>query len=217
MTTAGDVINRVLDRLDESETSPRFWSRSELLQHVNDGILELTLMTGRLNSDRTYAMIGSKIQAVPAGAIALIHVSYAGAAIEKSSIENFDRLNIQWDNQSGILKKWAPCGLDKWFCDRQPTAAENVTLTTLDEPATLAEGDVIDLDPEYVEALEYYAFHMARFKESGAEFQQAMTAYDDFLAIVGHVEQRTMSQQFTLWSRDPNSDTGMGYSTMNRS
>lgn len=217
MTTAAQIIDRVLERVDESTSDPRFWSRAELLQHVNDGFLELTIMCGQLTSNRTYAMVGAKVQAVPSGAIAIMHLAYSSQVIEKSSVELFDRNNANWDNQSGVLTKWAPCGLDRWFCDRQPTTAQSVVLTTLDRPATLAEGTTIDLDPEYVEGLEYYAFHMARFKESGAEFDQAMTAYDDFLAIVGHKEQRTFSQMWTLWSRDPNADTGVGYSTINRS
>lgn len=216
--TAGDVLDEVLGRIDESTSTPAFWSRGELLNHLNDGLLELTLIAGQLTSERTYAMIGAKLQSVPDGAIAVMHVAYSNVVIEKSSVENFDRDNANWDPQSGVLKKWAPCGLDRWFCDRQPVASgTNVTLTTLNQPTTLAEGTTIDLDLEYVEALADYVFHMARFKESGTELEQAMDAYDTFRMISGHKAKRTMSQEWTLFSRDPNADTGMGYSTIDRS
>jgi hypothetical protein len=216
-TTAQQIINAVLDRLAESETAPVFWSTNELLVLVNEAYLEFTLIAGQLTSERTYAMIGAKLQSVPVGAIAIITVAYANQKIEKSSVENFDRANSTWDNQSGVLTKWAPCGLDRWFCDRQPTAAENVTLTTLDEPGTLALTDRVDLESEYIDGLTEYVYHMARFKESFPELQQAMDSYDMFRAISGHKAQKTFAAEFVTFSRDPNADTGGDYSTMDRS
>ena len=214
--TAGDVIDSVCDRLEESRTGPIFWSRAELLVLLNEGYLELQLITGLLISERTYTMIGAKQQAVPDGAIALLHVAYTNLAIEKSSIELFDRENANWDAQSGILQKWAPMGLEHWFCDRHPAASIAVKLTTLDIPTTLTESTTIDIEQEYVEALIAYTFHGARFKEAGAELQQAMSAYDEYLSIAGIRMKDTIAEQFTAWMRDPDADTGEGYSTLDR-
>lgn len=216
-TTAANVIDTVLGLLDESTSSPIFWSRAELLTLLNEGMLEFTLIACHLTSERTYAMIGAKLQSVPDGAIAIMHIAYSSKRVEKTTVENFDRVNTNWDAQTGILTKWGPCGLDRWFNDRTPAAAYNVTLTTLNQPAVLAEADTIDLDQEYIDALTFYVFHMARFKESGAELQQSMDLYDQFRGVSGHKAQRTFAQEFTLYSRDPNSDTGGGYSTMDRS
>jgi hypothetical protein len=215
--TGGQIIDQVLDRLAESETSPIFWTRAELLTLLNEGFLEFTLMASQLTSERTYALIGAKAQSVPDGAIAIINVQYANQKIEKSSIENFDRANPLWDGLTGILTKWAPCGLDRWFCDRTPTAAYNVTLTTLDEPGEIDENTVIDLEMEYIEGLTSYVYHGARFKESGAELQQSMEAYDQFRSIAGHKAQKTFAAEFTVWGRDPDADSGKGYSTIDRS
>ncbi len=217
MTTAADVLNTVLDRLDQSRTDPIFWSRAELLTYLNDGFLEFTLIAGQMVSEATFPLVGAKIQAVPVGSLALIHVAYAEVVIEKSSLENFDRQNPNWEAQSGILRQWAPCGLDKWIVDRHPVLATNVSLTTLNAPAVLTETSTIDLAPEFIEALTDYVFHMARFKEGGAEFGQAMTQYDSFQNKAGLRQQKTWSEQFVLWGRDPNADTGGGYSTLNRS
>lgn len=216
MATASSVIDDVLDRLQESRTSPIFWSRSELLTFVNDGFLEFTLMAGQLTTEATYRIIGAKIQAVPITAIALIHVSYASEMVEKSTVERFDRQNPNWEAQYGILQKWSPCGLDKWILDRHPTSATNVSLTTLDNPQPLEESSSIDLAPEYVEALTDYVFHMARFKEGGAEFQQAMEAYDNFQNKAGKRAQKTFAEQYVFWARLPNANTGPDYSTMDR-
>lgn len=217
MATASSVIDQVLRRLEESVSSPKFYSRSEILQHLNDGLLELTLIGAQLTSEQTHVLIGAKQQGLPEGAIAVIHVAYADVKIEKTSIEQFDRNNANWDAQSGILKNWAPCGLNQWFCDRHPTSTENVKLTTLDQPATLTENSTIDLDAEYIEALEDYCFHAVRFKEGGLEFEQAMPEYDSFRKLAGFVARRTFSEQWTVWNRDPNADTGLAYSTLERS
>lgn len=218
ITTAGNILDQVLDRLDESRTSPVFWSRAELLIILNDGFLEFTLLAGQFTSEQTYNLIGAKLQAVPIGSIALMHVSYNGKKIEKSTVENFDRANANWDAQSGLLTKWAPCGLDRFFVDRHPTAAgTTITLVTLDEPQIISESTVIDLDQEYIDALTEYVFHFARFKESGAELQQSMANYDLFLDKSGHKAKRTFAQEFLTFSRDPDADTGEGYSTTDRS
>lgn len=212
MSTAGDVIDTVLDRLYESRTNPIFWSRTELLVFVNDGFVEFTLNAGQLISENTYTPVSSKFQAVPIGAIALIHVAYNDEYTQKSSLETFDRENPNWEAQSGILRRWAPCGLDKWILDRHPTNFTAVNLTTLDEPPNLLETSTIDLAPEYIEALADYVFHEARFKEGGAEFGQSMTQYDSFQNKAGIQERKTYAAQFILWSHDPAANTGEAYS-----
>lgn len=211
--TYGTIIDDVLDRLAESRTAPVFWSRDELMVYLNDGFLEFTLMAGQLISENVYPLVGAKIQAVPSTAIALIHVSYVSVLAEKSTLEQFDRADPGWEAKYGIFQRWAPCGLDKWFLDKHPVTAIYANLTTLDVPPELTEADFIDLAPEYVEALTDYVFHMARFKEGGAEFGQAMTQYDSFRNKAGLQEQRTYVDQFVLWARDPNAKTGEDYAS----
>lgn len=215
--TAADVINDVLDRLNENNANPVFWLRLELLSLLNEGFLELTLMAGQNTSDTTQSLVSAKFQGIPEGSIAILNVVYAELPVEKTSIEMLDRAYVNWDALFGLIQKWAPMGLSRWVCDRTPTSLESVTLTTLDVPPTLGENDVIDLDAEYIVALTNYVFHMARFKESGGEFEQAMTAYDQFQTVAGMRASRSFSQQWTLWARDPNANTGLGDSTVGRS
>lgn len=216
MATAGDVIDAALYRLDESISAPIFWLRAELLILVNDGFLEFTLIAGQLVSENNVTLALANVQSVPSTAIALIHVSYASEYVEKSSLELFDRGDPGWESKYGILRKWAPMGLNHWIADRYPISSVTVALTTLDKPTTLGENDSIDLPEEYVSALIDYVFHMARFKEGGGEFAQSMDAYDEYLSTAGLGEQQTYSDQWLLWSRDPNADTGPSYSTGSR-
>lgn len=215
--TGADVIDNVLFRLEEDLDAPVFWTRAELLVLLNEGMVEFVLISGYLHSETVYAMISAKLQAVPTDAIALLGVQYSSLPIERTTVEGLDRTSRRWDYQSGILTQWAPCGLDRFFVNKHPTSATNVTLQTLDQPATLAEGDTIDLEPEYVDALEDYVFHCARFKEGGLEFQQAQGDYDSFAEKAGMRETRAFSEMFVLWSRTPDAgDTGGSYKTMER-
>lgn len=218
MATAGDVIDAALYRLDQSLTvsAAQFWTRTELLILVNDGFLEFTLIAGQMVSENNVALAAGNIQDVPSTAIAVIHVSYASEYVEKSSLELFDRGDPDWESKYGILRKWAPMGLNHWIADRYPISSVTVALTTLDKPPVLIESDDIDLAEEYVSALIDYVFHMARFKEGGGEFAQSMDAYDEFRSTAGLQEQQTYAEQWLLWSRDPNADTGPDYSTLER-
>ncbi len=78
---ASDLITNVLNRLAEDPVSPIFWSREELLVFLNDGNLELVLLSGYLNSERQQQLIGAKVQAVPPDAIALLGVQYCSMNI----------------------------------------------------------------------------------------------------------------------------------------
>jgi len=217
MALASEVISKVLYRLEEDTASPVFWSRAEILILLNEGYIEFVLMSGYLQSQSTYSMIGSKMQAPPDDCMGLIGVQWASKPIEKTTIEGFDESNRRWDYKNGYLSQWAPCGLDRWFCDATPQLAYDVQLITLDQPAALAEASTILLEDEYIEALEDYTFSCARFKEGGGEFRDAQPAYDDFTEKAGLREQKTFSEMMVMWGRDPNQDTGGGYSTLDRS
>jgi len=169
-TTAGQVIDDVLDQLEEDHAAPIFWNRAELLQFVNDAYLEFLLISGHLVKEYKYDLISAKVQSIPSGAIAAIHIAYNNKKIEKVTVEHFDRENPNWVNETGVLKKWAPMGLQHWINDRHTVLPRSVTIATLDRPPVFAEETVIDLAQEYIDALTEYVFHMARFKESGLEF-----------------------------------------------
>ncbi len=211
------LISNVLLRLEENTATPIFWSREELLTLLNEGNIELALMSGYLTCEQEQVLIGAKIQGVPNGAMALLGVQYEGVQVERTTIEGLDRTTRRWDYQSGILSKWAPCGCTSFVIDKQPTSALLVTLQTLERPPALIETDEIDLEPEYQKALEDYVFHTARFKEGGLEFQMAQAAYDDFTSKAGMRAEKTFSEMFVIWGRTPQAgDTGGSYGTLER-
>lgn len=199
---------------------PAFYTRDEAFTHLNEALMELALIAGHPTSEASIALTDSvHFQSLPSGAIALLHLANSSSRfLRKTTIEKIDRSNADWyRGATGTPQRWAPVGLyPNFFVDKRPTS---VTLTgvTLDEPTTIAETTTIDLPDEYIEAIEEYVFHMLRFKEGGQEFALAMSAYDEFLHRAGHAEKRSMSEQYTLWAKEPAGDTGGGYSTSERS
>lgn len=222
MATGGSIIDTVLRELEESITTPVFWTRAELLQHLNDALLELNLLTGKFQSTTAaFAPTTATYQTTPAGAICVLHVSRSSRFLRKRTLEEMDKENKKWMTESptsNLIKQWGPVGLNLFFVYPKLFGAGNtITLVTLDIPATIGEATTIALDNEYLDALEQYVFHMARFKEGGAEFQQSMIAYDEFRSICGHLASKKMSEQYGLWAKEAAADTGSRYATIPRS
>ncbi len=78
---ASEIITNVLHRLEEDPAAPVFWSREELLGFLNEGNVELVLISGYLTSERQQQLIGAKVQSVPPDAITLLGVQYCTSSI----------------------------------------------------------------------------------------------------------------------------------------
>lgn len=222
MATGGSIVDTVLSELEESITTPVFWTRAELLQHLNDGLLELNLLTAKFQSESAvFAPTTATLQTTPAGAICLLHISRNSLFLRKRTLEEMDKENRKWMREissGNVIRQWGPVGLNLFFVyPRLLASGSNLTIVTLDIPPTIGEGTTIALDNEYVSALEQYVFHMARFKEGGAEFQQSMEAYDSFRTQCGALTSKKMSQQYGLWAKEAAADTGSAYATIPRS
>lgn len=222
MATGGSIIDTVLRELEESITTPVFWTRAELLQHLNDGLLELNLITGKFQSENAaFAPTTATLQSTPAGAICVLHVSRSSLFLRKRTLEEMDKENRKWMkiiSSGNVIKQWGPVGLNLFFVyPKLLSSGSTLTIVTLDIPATIGEATVIALDNEYVNGLEQYVFHMARFKEGGAEFQQSIAAYDVFRTVCGSLASKKLSEQYGLWAKEAAADTGSRYSTIPRS
>lgn len=222
MATGGSIIDTVLRELEESISTPVFWTRAELLQHLNDGLLEMNLLTGKFQSENSaFAPTTATLQSTPAGAICVLHVSRSSQFLRKRTLEEMDKENRKWMRSvsaGNVIRQWGPVGLNLFFVYPKLTApGSTLTIVTLDIPATIGEATNIALDTEYISALEQYVFHMARFKEGGAEFQQSIEAYDFFRIQCGALASKKMSEQYGLWAKEAAADTGSRYATSPRS
>lgn len=192
MGTIADIEARVLDRLEESRTSPQFWNlQNEVRPAIVEAMNEASLITGEpevRSSSATTVPQSTTLQAMPAGALAIVRVEGTSSlSISKTSVWDLDHNTPGWQNDTGdIPRMWFALGLTQWGIYPQLTADVEVVLTTVGFPVVSARpysgAETIPFQIEFHEALEDYASHILRFKEGGAEFQQSLAAYNRYLA-----------------------------------
>lgn len=185
---------------------------------LNEGYAELNLIARKLMSSVAINQMSTHFVRIPETAIAATGVTVGTKAIQKATIEAADLNNPAWTKDTGAARIWGAIGCERVFFNRYPISTDgtDMVLTTLDIPAELSESTIIDLESEYLLALENYVFSCARLKEGGAEFQQGLDSYDQFLKTCGLATDRTVASQFEEWAKIPDSSTGLSYATVDR-
>lgn len=213
-----ELIDTVLERLEESLVAPVFWTRAEILGYINEGLMELNLISGRLHTTGSVVVSSSNFYSSPDSTISVMHAAVGGKSLTRTSLEDLDRRNSQWESQTGTPKRWAPIGVNLLAVHPRPASGtSSVDFSVLRVPtAMIDDSTAIDLDDEFIDALEDYGFHISRFKEGGQEFANAMSALEDFAKRVGDLATKVYTQQRQLHAVEPNLDTGRSYTTIDR-
>lgn len=234
-----DVIDTVLERLEET-VSPIFWTREEMLLYLNEAMKEMNNLAGKQHSESGIVTDSDdNFYAPPTDTIAVMAASVGDRSLERVTLEDMDREDHFWEGKTGtILKRWAPIGCNLFAIFPRPGvpttssafttgftggfgAGGFLTITVdfvvLKIPATIEDNaDPIDLDDEFIESLQDYTFHIARFKEGGPEFVNAGAAFKNALSRMGDTARKVYSQQPVIWIAEPALDTGPSYSTPDR-
>jgi hypothetical protein len=217
VATASEIITLVLDRLDEDPSNPQFWSRSELLVLLNEAYAEFNIIAIKLASTASITRPSANIIAIPPTAIVVMGAQVSSKSLSRTTMESMDMENRGWMKATGVPAQWGSAGINRMFFDKYPTASgATATITTLNVPQEIEEDTVIDLESEYLLALEQYVFHAARFKEGGAEFQQSMEAYQQFTMIAALGAEGQDSETFDLFGQATVAQTGQSYNTIGR-
>jgi hypothetical protein len=191
-TTAAVVIDRVLEKLNEVPSAPRYWSREEIRQLIWEGLVELNLLSGYLQDTLSLTLARHPVQPTLPH-IAVLHVRSGYRALLKYSIDELDASHPNWESEKlpRTPARWAPLGLAYLVTHkRTTTASQTVTVDVLRLPVKPLEADVIPLDDEYVVAIAEYAASVARLKEGGAEQEAGVQMYQQFLALAGDLAER---------------------------
>lgn len=204
-TTASQIIDEVLEKLSEVPASPVYWSRAEILEFVWEGLVELNLFSGFLQKPVTLTLANNPVQQSPAH-IAVLHVRVNNKAMLKYSVDELDAQFPVWENELQVLRpqRWAPIGLN-YFLTYKRTSTANVpaVVDVLELPAVLTESAVIPLDDEFTNCLVEYGFSMARLKEGGAEFEQGLASYKDFIEVAQDLASRWNWKRMPGWTVEP--------------
>lgn len=181
--TAGQLVDRVLLRLDENTASPVFWSRAEILAWVNDGLNEINLLAMLRYKESGDTEATGRVMTCPDDAVAPLAILFDDESIDRVLLEDMDRSEYGWEAKSGNPRRWMPLGGDRVMLWPRPDLPNTmIKFIYLEQTDRMAEGDTIDLEAEHIEAVERYAFHHARLKEGGRELQSAMPQWNQFLS-----------------------------------
>lgn len=199
------MIDEVLIQLQEDPESPVFWTRDEIMDLLWEGDVELQLISGYQQSQEEVTLNGNSLQGNP-DQIAILSVFCDDKALTKYSLDELDSRYPTWENDppANVPRIWVAVGANQFITYPRTTSASlTITLNMIEIPETFTEDTVLTFDEEYSQALVFYGFHAARLKEGGAEFNQSMQAYQDFLRIAGTVTRRAEWKNAPGWTVPP--------------
>jgi hypothetical protein len=197
---ASVIIDRVLTRLAEIYPStPKHWTRDELLGWLNDGVTELNLIAGYLTRTATVSWSQtSNILSLPVDTISPIELYFNNEVVKRYTVEGLDS-KVVWDDGTVGYKPKAWCSLGTTKILVYPLSqkiSQNISVLILYQPTPIPEaGEALSVPPQYIDAIEHYMYARARFKEAGAEFVQADIDYKRFFELANELKIRAGRQR----------------------
>jgi hypothetical protein len=188
---------RVEDRLEEPEGAPVFWNESlEIFTAIVEALCEATLLVGRptqLVNQLITIQPNTVWQTMPAGFLCITDIQGPGSQVWKWTLRDMDFLQSangsDWEQDIFTTKqsimRWGPVGFTQFFVWPAIPHAQQVLATGIQTPVQqgwpFSGSQAINLHDEFFQAIEKYAAHYLRLKESGSEFKDSMALYEGFL------------------------------------
>jgi hypothetical protein len=187
----------VEDRVEEPRGAPVFWSESfEIYTALIEAISEATLLVGRPTQivNVPYSVTpNTPWQSMPDGVLAITDIQGPGSEIWKWTLRDQDYTQVgngsDWENDvtSGqTFARWWPVGFTGFGIWPSIPQSQTVTVTGIASPVIstwpYSGSQAINLHDEFLQAVEKYAAHYLRIKESGEEFQSSIMLYEGFVA-----------------------------------
>jgi hypothetical protein len=195
LSTISNIETLVQQRLEENPDDVGvFWLvQPELRPLIVEAMNLATLITGdpqiTLNTTTT---IGTSTvftpNEMPAGALALLRVTYQGVPLQKVFVQDLDRHYPGWETvtPAAVPRFWFPIGLTQFGIYPNLSISANVGLSYIGLPVTVYRpytgAEAVPFQDEYREAFEDYAAAIARFKEGGMEWDEAVPVLNRFLS-----------------------------------
>jgi hypothetical protein len=197
MSILNDLVPLVLDRIEESRVSPKFWNvEKEILVFLVEALNEAALITG----EPQVRFIQSLVTGAPITLAAnqtvfditgdvpifgMMRLESLGQVM-KTSLWDLDRMIPGWENDVGAeIQHWFPIGLTQFGIHPQLEAPVNVFVSGVAQPVPSPRPytgeEQMDFQEEYRDAFVDYAAHIAALKEGGKEFTDSIFVYNRFL------------------------------------
>lgn len=188
----------VLNRLEENVASPVFWKlHTEIYDFLVEALNDMILMIGRPTQavSLPITLVPNTVwQTLPKGIFLISDLIGPQGTIRKANLFSYDYImpgNVTptWENDTATYpKRWFPLGFNMFGVHPAPSTAITLTLNGIQYPVQESiwpptGAEIVPFHHEQFEMVELYAAHVARLKEMGAEAQEGMALYDEYLLL----------------------------------
>lgn len=189
----------IQSRLEELPTGPpgTFWSyQFEILTAIVEAMNDLTVLVGRplQTVNVPYNLTPNTVwQPYPSGIFLITDLWGTGGVIHKVDLNSMDFVQSSWDSAweqdtspSGPTR-WLPIGMTMFAVHPAPSVPMTINIDAIQYPVAEAwpysGTETVPFQDEFFEAIEGYSAHILRLKESGQDFQQSLSLYQQYLTI----------------------------------
>lgn len=220
---AGNVCQRLEEELPPPNgNGPIFWN---LVDEINSGIAEaendLLLLVGRPSQTANLLITlqaNSVWQTLPLGVLLLTDIFTQNGRLRKSSLFDLDYVQSgsgsDWENDTAPTPiRWFPAGLTMFGI--YPALSSPISVTAsgiaypIGQPWPYDGSQLVPFHDEFFEALELYASHYARIKETGVEFEESLQWLQQYLDLAKRITTIEDRRDPILFSRSWGGRTGL--------
>lgn len=183
-----DIVTRASQRLNEGQSGPVYYPKTELIAAANEAQALFVLLTLCLEQTSPWPVSPASafhhMLAVFPNWIAPLRIANAaGAKVLPSRLEDLSARNPAWLNSPGAPVRYAAIGADLVAIDGQPAADGTVlTVKYARNPVLLVnDTDEPEIRKQFHNSLVDYTIYRARQVEGGLEFQKAIPYLQSFL------------------------------------
>lgn len=183
-----DIVNHASQRLNEGQTGPVFYPKSELVAAANEAERFFVLLTLCLETTAPWNVPALTtffhMLAIFPDWICPLYVSTAeGAKIRPSRLDDLSALNLGWLNSPGPVARYCSVGADLVAVYQQPaTIGTTLNVKYARSPKPLVnDTDIPEIRPQFHPNLVDYTIYRVRQVEGGLEFEKSLAYLNHFL------------------------------------
>lgn len=198
MSTISELGLRVLDRLEEKRPpdGPIFWGLStEIYSGLVEAMNDLTILVGRPNITTNLAFTvapNTVWQQIPSGMFLVSDIQGPSGQLRRTNLRAMDYTQASWgpdweNDTADVPKRWFPVGLTMFGVHPAPSTPINLVLSGVAYPTTSPwpyDGtQPVPFHDEFFQALELYASHYCQLKEMGAEAEEGIVLFQQYMGL----------------------------------
>lgn len=190
--TLAQIQPMVFARLQNSP----FWTTAEVTAYINESLRTWSCLTGYWKKRVILTTQPSLPYYSLAGYLTSgMRVEWNSTALVQSTITGWDKGYPCWEGQPSVPQEWAPLGIS--LIGIRPADRVGQNSLVIDglavAPQLVAITDFIDIGPEELNSLMDYCQYLGAFKEGGAELENAMALYQQFLKAAAVKNEKLLS------------------------